>query len=133
MLYLIFFGRGGARPPLWPLVRIALLVFCSLVSGNIALRWVSFPVKVIIKSCKLLPTMALGSLLLAKAYSAWDHLAAVLLCCGLVGFTIASDGSDEPSEVKIHKESSLLGVALLFFAVCCDAVQVPSHPLGICV
>jgi len=95
VIYLAIFGRNGARPPLWQLLRISILVFSSLVSGNIALRWVSFPVKVIIKSCKLLPTMALGSLLLDKAYSIWDHAAALLLCCGLVGFTLASDGTPD--------------------------------------
>lgn len=124
MAYLTVMGRGGARPPVWPLVLISILVFSSLVSGNIALRWVSFPVKVIIKSCKLLPTMALGSLLLSKAYSLWDHVAAVLLCCGLVGFTLASHDAPVGGEVVPEKSTSLLGIALLFFAVCCDAVQV---------
>ena len=121
--YLAIFGRGNARTPFWPLVRISILVFSSLVSGNIALRWVSFPVKVIIKSCKLLPTMALGSVLLSKAYSIWDHVAAILLCCGLVGFTLASHDT-AASVGKSEKSTSLLGIALLFFAVCCDAVQV---------
>ena len=51
--YLLLAGGGGARAPLWPLARISALVFASLVSGNVALRWVSFPVKVIVKSCKL--------------------------------------------------------------------------------
>jgi adenosine 3'-phospho 5'-phosphosulfate transporter B3 len=124
MVYLTVMGRGGARAPVWPLVRISILVFSSLVSGNIALRWVSFPVKVIIKSCKLLPTMALGSLILSKAYSVWDHVAAVLLCCGLVGFTLASSDAPADGDTPPEKSTSLIGIALLFFAVCCDAVQV---------
>lgn len=136
--YLLLAGGGGARAPLWPLARISALVFASLVSGNVALRWVSFPVKVIVKSCKLLPTMALGSLLLHKSYTVWDHAAALLLCCGLVGFTLASHGSAarEPSGGEEEQQTSWVGLALLMLAVCCDAVQVllqermmRSHPL----
>ncbi|EOD36926.1 hypothetical protein EMIHUDRAFT_449154 [Emiliania huxleyi CCMP1516] len=93
---------------------------------------------VIVKSCKLLPTMALGSLLLHKSYTVWDHAAALLLCCGLVGFTLASHGSAarEPSGGEEEQQTSWVGLALLMLAVCCDAVQVllqermmRSHPL----
>ena len=77
----------------------------------------SLSLQVVVKSCKLLPTMALGALLLRKRYSRYDQLAAVLLCAGLVGFTLADGkGGGRPS--------SPLGVGVLLFAVSCDAVQV---------
>ena len=60
--------------PRKPLSIISVLVCCSLVSGNIALRWVSYPLKVVVKSCKLLPTMAIGSLLLGKHFAANDQV-----------------------------------------------------------
>ena len=101
------------------LFTISMCVLASLVSGNIALRWVSYPVKVVAKSCKLLPTMLLGSALLGRRYSAYDHIAAVLLCIGLVGFTLADAGSKSSG-----KGSSPIGIALLVFAVSCDAVQI---------
>ena len=171
--------------PRLSLLRISVLVLASLVSGNVALKWVSYPVKVclrlrtttaaqqhthtrtrhrraappprpqsstaaaaqrhtphprltthaaaaihaaphplsqvVAKSCKLLPTMALGSLLLRKRYSRHDQLAALLLCAGLVGFTLADKG---PGKSGSAKPSSMLGVAVLLFAVSCDAVQV---------
>lgn len=159
-VWLALFGKKGVRPPKLPLLRISMLVFASLVSGNVALRYVSYPVKVcalsakvaqplaqasisrdlsrraiavepcpslcpqvIIKSCKLLPTMVLGSSVIGKTYSAADHLAAALLCLGLVGFTLASHDSEGGASSSIWS-SSPLGVGLLFFAVCCDAVQV---------
>eukprot|EP00324_Dicrateria_rotunda_P005698 CAMPEP_0206170958 /NCGR_PEP_ID=MMETSP1474-20131121/40762_1 /ASSEMBLY_ACC=CAM_ASM_001110 /TAXON_ID=97495 /ORGANISM="Imantonia sp., Strain RCC918" /LENGTH=223 /DNA_ID=CAMNT_0053578053 /DNA_START=115 /DNA_END=786 /DNA_ORIENTATION=- len=84
-----------------------------------ALSWVSYPVKVVIKSCKLLPTMALGGFLLRKRYALLDQAAAVCLCAGIVGFTLADADLGGKG-----KSSSPLGVALLVFAVCCDAVQV---------
>ena len=130
------------------LLRISVLVLASLVSGNVALRWVSYPIKassealevnesdprssdrklrpprtvtqVVVKSCKLLPTMALGAVLLRKRYSRADQLAAILLCAGLVGFTLS--GSSAPAVGG--EPSSPCGVVVLLFAVSCDAVQV---------
>jgi len=61
---------------------------------------------------------ALGGLLLRKRYSRYDQLAAVLLCAGLVGFTLADAAG------KSGRASSPLGVGVLLFAVSCDAVQV---------
>lgn len=46
------------RAPHGQLFRMSVLVLGSLVAGNLALRWVSYPVKVVLKSTKLLPTMA---------------------------------------------------------------------------
>ena len=127
--WLAIFGKAGVTTPKLPLLRISLLVFASLVCGNIALRWVSYPVKVIVKSCKLLPTMLLGSALLGKRYAPTDHIAAALLCLGLVGFTLAPHGDSAAGSGSsaVLYSSNPLGVGLLFFAVCCDAVQVLSQ------
>jgi len=116
-------GADPTNAPRWTLLRISALVLASLVSGNVALRWVSYPVKVVVKSCKLLPTMALGALMLRKRYTLFDQLAAVLLCAGLVGFTLADrDDSGRPSSQG--GGSSPFGVGVLLVAVSCDAVQV---------
>jgi len=114
-------GTNPLNAPVPTLLRISMLVLASLLSGNVALRWVSYPVKVVVKSCKLLPTMALGSLLLRKRYSTHDQLAALLLCAALVGFSFSSRGSATASG---GKPSSPLGVGVLLFATACDAVQV---------
>ena len=67
--------------------------------------------------------MALGAVLLRKRYSRYDQVAAVLLCSGLVGFTLSDrhGGSDGGGG---GRASSPLGVGVLLFAVSCDAVQV---------
>ena len=49
-------------------------------SGSVALSYVNFPVKVVMKSCKLIPTMALGIFILRRAYSSTEYCAAGL--CG---------------------------------------------------
>lgn len=118
LIFLLLRGEDPTNVPLGSLLRISVLVLSSLVCGNVALKWVSYPIKVVVKSCKLLPTMALGSLLLRKRYSMNDQVAAVLLCTGLIGFTLAEKGSSG------GRASSPLGVGLLLLAVSCDAVQV---------
>jgi len=121
LVTLLMMGTNPMNAPRLTLLRISLLVLASLLSGNVALRWVSYPVKVVVKSCKLLPTMALGSLLLRKRYSTHDQLAALLLCAALVGFSFAGRGAASASG---GKPSSPLGVGVLLFATFCDAVQV---------
>lgn len=123
LVFLLVQKQDPTDAPRLSLLRISLLVLASLVSGNVALKWVSYPIKVVVKSCKLLPTMALGSLLLRKRYSRYDQLAALLLCAGLVGFTLA-DRAAKGGGGGAGAPSSPLGVGVLLFAVSCDAVQV---------
>ena len=67
--------------------------------------------------------MALGSLLLGKRYTIWDHASALLLCLGLIGFTLSKNADDADHSLEASTVSAS-GIALLLFAVCCDAVQV---------
>jgi hypothetical protein len=57
-------------------------------TGSVALSYVNFPVKVVIKSSKLIPTMMLGILILRRTYSALEYIAAVMLCAGVASFTL---------------------------------------------
>jgi adenosine 3'-phospho 5'-phosphosulfate transporter B3 len=57
---------------------------------------VNFPVKVVIKSSKLIPTMMLGILILRRTYSAMEYAAAVMLCAGVASFTLV-DSKAHPS------------------------------------
>ena len=100
---------------------IAACLLGSLALGNTALRFVSFPAKVVLKSTKLLPAMAVGRALLGKRYDARSYGAAALLCAGVIGCTIAErSNSASPSA---ERASSTFGVALLLAAVLCDAVS----------
>lgn len=107
----------GKTAPSWPFWAIAGFLLASLALGNVALRWVSYPVKVVLKSSKLLPAMGMGVLLLGKRYTWPQYLAALCLTVGVVGASYAD------RYVEGDKESSLLGVGLLLVAVCCDAIS----------
>ena len=104
--------------PVSPFWVIAGCLLASLALGNVALRFVSYPVKVVLKSSKLLPAMLMGVLLLGRKYTRSQYLSALLLCVGVVGCTYADKWVDANG-----KNSSAYGVSLLLFAVCCDAVS----------
>ena len=102
---------------------LSTLLLASLSMGTFALKWVSFPVKVVLKSSKLLPAMIMGVLLLKKKYSSTHYLAATLLCSGVVGVTFANEGMASSTPVDATSMQQTLGITLTLLAVCCDAVS----------
>jgi hypothetical protein len=51
LIALLSTGGDPWNAPRWTLLRISTLVLTSLLSGNIALRWVAYPVKVCERTC----------------------------------------------------------------------------------
>lgn len=102
---------------------LSALLLASLSMGTFALKWVSFPVKVVLKSSKLLPAMLMGVLLLRKRYSSTHYLAATLLCGGVVGVTFANEGMASSAPIDASSMQQTLGITLTLLAVCCDAVS----------
>ena len=57
--------------------------------GNTALRYSSYPLKVAFKSCKLVPTMALGACVTGRKHTALQYIAALIMGMGLAVLTAA--------------------------------------------
>jgi solute carrier family 35 (adenosine 3'-phospho 5'-phosphosulfate transporter), member B3 len=96
-------------------LRITFLVYGSVGFSSIALGSVAFPLKVVIKSCKLVPTMVVAGIFMGKKFPTRDYFFAIMLCIGLAGFTAADWQASA-------KPSSVLGILLLLFAILCDAI-----------
>jgi solute carrier family 35 (adenosine 3'-phospho 5'-phosphosulfate transporter), member B3 len=79
-----------------------------------ALNYINFPTKVVFRSCKLIPTMMVASLLNKKVFSSFEYTCALAVCTGLVLFA-AADWTSTPS---FHP----VGLVLVFLSVCADAV-----------
>merc|ERR1712232_309642 len=100
-----------------PLSAYPLLTFCLLSSSslsNLALNFINFPTKVVFRSCKLIPTMIVASVVHEKVFSTVEYLFAFCICLGLVLFA-AADWSLAPS---FHP----IGLAFVTLSVCADAV-----------
>jgi adenosine 3'-phospho 5'-phosphosulfate transporter B3 len=97
-------------------VSLTIVLAITQGSGSVALSYVNFPVKVVMKSCKLIPTMVLGLLILRRSYSVLEYVAAAMLCVGVATFTLVDS--------KVSPKFDMIGIALLCLAVAGDAITV---------
>jgi len=104
----------GRQAPLsaYPLLTLCLLSSSAL--SNISLNYINFPTKVVFRSCKLIPTMVIASILHKKRFTALEYVCAFAACTGLILFA-AADWEKSPS---FHP----IGLALVSLSVCADAV-----------
>jgi len=99
-----------------PLSAYPLLTFCLLSSSalsNMALDYINFPTKVVFRSCKLIPTMMVASILNKKKFTSSQYLCAVAVCAGLVFFAAA--------DFRLTPSFEPLGIILVTLSVCADA------------
>ena len=77
----------------------------------------SYPVKIVFKSSKLIPTMIVSIFFFNKTYTILDYSSAVMLCLGTSLFVY------DPSKASTSSSTSVFspGVVLLIAAVTCDA------------
>lgn len=100
----------------YPYIKLSVVVFGATGVSSMALRYVTYPTKVIFKSAKLIPTMIVSTLFHSKKYSVLEYVAALLLCMGAAGYSIGPGGNDQ------DRNDQWQGIALLLISVLCDAI-----------
>ncbi|XP_047993036.1 adenosine 3'-phospho 5'-phosphosulfate transporter 1 isoform X2 [Leguminivora glycinivorella] len=109
------------RTPLFP-VPLYQFSYCSL--SNIvsawcqyeALKFVSFPMQVLSKSCKVIPVMLMGKAVSGNKYELYEYVTAAMISAGMVLFMLASK-----DEYAAGTYSLASGVTLLALYMCCDS------------
>ena len=111
-----------------PFVGLACLVFTGNTLANSAVTYVEYPVKVVFKSGKLIPTMVVSSLMQGRRYRTIDYLSAVVLCLGVAGFAwgnvrpsaagLADGGDAAATDASVR---GALGASMLLAAIFADA------------
>eukprot|EP00039_Didymoeca_costata_P014967 m.247612 g.247612 ORF g.247612 m.247612 type:complete len:228 (+) comp16128_c0_seq10:1518-2201(+) len=94
-------------------VVVALLTVGTMALSNASLSYLSYPVQVVFKSCKLIPVMIGGILIQGKRFSRLEFMSSGFLSLGLAMFTLA--------DVSVHPHYSLMGLVLISLALCADA------------
>jgi drug/metabolite transporter (DMT)-like permease len=94
---------------------LAILTTVGVGFANASLHLVNYPVKVTVKSFKLIPTMIIATYLLHKSYHITKYLSAGLLCLGLAIFLLSDQYTAE-------KPSSIMGIFFLIISCCVDSV-----------
>mmetsp|Transcript_18042 Transcript_18042/g.26687 ORF Transcript_18042/g.26687 Transcript_18042/m.26687 type:complete len:323 (-) Transcript_18042:23-991(-) len=91
--------------------------------GNTALQYSSYPLKVAFKSCKLVPTMALGKCVTGRKHTVLQYIAALIMGMGLAVLTAADVFSSKTKLQSISDQESLslLGPILLGISTILDS------------
>lgn len=112
---------GGVRASAqaWvPYIWLSVLVWGGTGLSNVAVAWVQYPVKVVFKSSKLIPTMAVSVVMQNSRPFRWaEYVAAIFLCAGAAFFSFKA-GQTDASGLLIA-----LGIAFLGSSVMCDAMS----------
>lgn len=85
---------------------------------NAALQHIPYSVKIVTKSCRIVPVMLFSVVLQGATYSAQEASAAALLVFGVILFVKGDPIGDIPGEQPLH----ISGFSMLLFAVAVDAV-----------
>lgn len=85
-------GGTERKTPLKTYILLSFLQTVNQSSAYFGMQYVSYPVKVIFKSCRVLPTMAFGAVFQARRYSTREYISALLLVVGLLFFMGAEMG-----------------------------------------
>ena len=103
---------GPSSVPLRAYVGLSLIRAVDLGMTNLAMQFLNYPAKTLIKSSRVVFTMLLGLVIGRKQYRCRDYLAVLLLVAGLGIFLHA----DSRSKTVFHP----LGVAMLVISLTCD-------------
>mmetsp|Transcript_74838 Transcript_74838/g.196269 ORF Transcript_74838/g.196269 Transcript_74838/m.196269 type:complete len:417 (-) Transcript_74838:74-1324(-) len=102
-----------------PYVSLALLLCCGTGLANCSVAWVHYPVKVVMKSSKLIPAMVVSTVVgNSRKFSATEYVAALLVCIGTAAFMFHAGRSDAPAGM------AALGVTFLLAAIVADVIIV---------
>lgn len=104
------------RIPLGYYLLLAALQATNQALTNLSMRWLNYPAKMLFKSSRVIPTMAVGILYMRKRYKPRDYLVVALLSLGLVCFMEA--------DVKVSPSFHPMGVVLICLALAVDAAIV---------
>jgi drug/metabolite transporter (DMT)-like permease len=124
-------GRPGCRRfprtfrQILPYVRLSVLVFGASGLATHAVRYVTYPTKVVFKSAKLIPTMIVATLWQGQRYTGMEYVAALWVCVGAAGFSYNSGNNPHGTETNDTIQSTP-GLLLLSVSIVCDAI-VPNY------
>ena len=80
-----------------------------------SLSYINFPTKVVFRSCKLVPTMIIATIVNKKVFASYEYACALAICAGLVLFALA-DYTLDPLKFDV------MGLALVSGSVVADAI-----------
>ena len=109
----LFGGLSRRKAPFSLHLLCGVLAFATFELSNMSPIYNNYPTHMICKSAKILPTMALGILMLGKTYVTLEFIAAALLIAGLAVFLQA--------DAAVTPNFEPFGIGIVAMALACDA------------
>lgn len=100
-----------------PLRSYTFLTFCLMASSslsNISLNYINFPTKVVFRSCKLIPTMIIATVINKRVFKSYEYACAMAISTGVVIFAAV--------DWKLTPTFHPTGLILVSLSVVADAV-----------
>lgn len=96
---------------------VSLTYLCAMLFSFTALKYMSYPMQALGKSCKMIPVMLMGVLIRKRRYQLREYLCVALVTLGVALFSWKSNKTTVPN--------SPIGFALLFASLFMDGVTGP--------
>jgi len=106
------FAPVGAR---WTAIPAATLFISSWCQYS-SLRYVSFPTQMMFKNSKIVPTMAMGTIINGQSFVWKDYVMALLITIFVAGFSIMMEAGDDARTTAVY------GVILMLIFLVADAL-----------
>lgn len=106
--------RRKEQSPFHEYCVLAWLTVGTMGLSTVSLGYLNFPTQVIFKSCKLIPVMLGGIIILGKKYKMSEYCSVLLMSVGLVLFSLADQ--------TVSPEFNPKGIILICMALAVDAV-----------
>ena len=100
-----------------PLSSYSLLTVCLMASStfsNMSLGYINFPTKVVFRSCKLIPTMLIATILNKRVFKSYEYASALAISVGLVIFAAV--------DLTLTPSFNPIGLVLVSLSVFADSV-----------
>ena len=99
-------------------------ITCTLGSplGYKAMSYISFPMVILVKTCKPVPVMTVGIMLYGTRYKWWKYLTMFLLCLGIALFSYFKTSNEKVSseQQNLDTTSTLIGIGLVLSNLALD-------------
>eukprot|EP00190_Bangiopsis_sp_CCMP1999_P006905 CAMPEP_0198723922 /NCGR_PEP_ID=MMETSP1475-20131203/1434_1 /TAXON_ID= ORGANISM="Unidentified sp., Strain CCMP1999" /NCGR_SAMPLE_ID=MMETSP1475 /ASSEMBLY_ACC=CAM_ASM_001111 /LENGTH=365 /DNA_ID=CAMNT_0044485257 /DNA_START=19 /DNA_END=1116 /DNA_ORIENTATION=- len=119
-------GPQGTNPsaPQYKFAICAFAVLCSMVFANAAIAYISYPLQVLAKSCKMIPVMLIGKVILRRTYTLREYFCVFMLTMGVILFSTANL-SGEAMRLDTFGKNVGLGLTLVSLSLLFDGIGGP--------
>lgn len=115
----------GFKDKLWPMyMQVGFCYVTAMLLSNSALFFINYPTQVIVKSCKMIPVMAVSVLVRGKSYPMAAYVRVAMVTVGIICFTFFKKAAKLS---KSGRQNSIFGLSLALASLCMDGFVGPTQ------